>query len=56
MARETASGKKAILPIWHELDAAMLVRYSPMLADRVAARSERGIPAVVEEILRVLKR
>lgn len=56
VARETASGEKAILPIWHELDAAALRRYSPTLADRLAARSEEGIPALVDQILRVLKR
>lgn len=56
VARETASGEKAILPIWHELDRDTLMRYSPPLADRLAARSEEGIPALVERIVRVLKR
>jgi hypothetical protein len=56
VARETASGEKTILPIWHELDAATLMRYSPTLADRLAARSEKGVPALVDEILRVLKK
>ena len=56
VARETASGEKAILPIWHELDRDTLLRYSPPLADRVAGRSEEGVTAVVEKILRVLRR
>jgi TIR domain-containing protein len=56
VARETASGEKAILPIWHELDAETLRHYSYTLADRVAARSEEGVPALVDQILRVLKR
>lgn len=56
VARETASGDKAILPIWHEIDEAMLLRYSPTLAGRLAARSEDGIPALVDQILRVLER
>jgi hypothetical protein len=56
VARETASGEKAILPIWHELDRSTLLRYSPALADRVAGRSEEGIPSLVEKILRVLKK
>jgi hypothetical protein len=56
VARETTSGEKAILPIWHELDAATLSQHSPTLADRRAARSEEGIPSLVDQILRVLKR
>jgi TIR domain len=56
VARETASGEKAILPIWHELDRDTLLRYSPPLADRLAGRSEEGIASLVEKILRVLKK
>jgi hypothetical protein len=55
VARETASGEKAILPIWHQLDRDTLLRYSPPLADRLAGRSEDGVPALVEKILRVLR-
>jgi len=54
VARETASGEKAILPIWHELDRDTLLRYSPPLADRLAGRSEDGIAALVKMILEVL--
>lgn len=56
MAKETASGEKAILPIWHELNQETLMRYSPLLADRLAGRSEEGVPALVQKILRVLRR
>jgi len=56
VARETASGEKAILPIWHELDRETLLRYSPTLADRLAGRSEEGVSALVEKILRVLRK
>lgn len=56
VARETASGEKAILPIWHKLDRDMLLRYSPTLADRVAGRSEEGVSLLVEKILRVLRK
>jgi hypothetical protein len=54
VARETSSGEKAILPIWHELDHNTLLRYSPPLADRLAARTEEGIPNLVKSIRRVL--
>jgi hypothetical protein len=56
VARETVSGVKAILPIWHGLDRSRVIEYSPPLADRFAARSEEGVPAIVEKILRVLQR
>jgi hypothetical protein len=55
VARETASGEKAILPIWHELDRDTLLRYSPPLADRLAGRSEDGIASLVKMILEVLR-
>jgi TIR domain len=56
VARETISGEKAILPVWHDLDASTLARYSPPLADKLAARSGEGIAAIVDKILRVLKK
>lgn len=55
VARETALGEKRILPIWHELDRATLLRYSPPLADRMAGLSEDGVPALVKKILQVLE-
>ena len=56
VARETATGEKAILPIWHELDRDTLMQYSPALIDRLAGRSEDGIDALVNEILRVVSK
>ena len=56
VARETSSGEKAILPIWHDLDMVTLLNYSPPLADRLAGRSEEGIPALVEKIQRILRK
>ena len=55
VARETASGKKAILPIWHEIDRDTLLRYSPTLADKLAGNSKEGLPIIVDKILEVLK-
>jgi hypothetical protein len=56
VARETSTGEKAILPVWHHLDREILVGYSPTLADKIAVRSDEGIPTVVEKILDVLGR
>jgi hypothetical protein len=56
VARETASGEKAILPIWHQIDRDAVTRHSPLLAGRLAARSSDGIEAIVEKIMAVLKR
>lgn len=55
VARETASGKKAILPIWHEIDHDTLLRYSPTLADKLAGNSKEGLQVIVGKILEVLK-
>lgn len=56
VARETASGEKAILPIWHDVDQNAVAAYSPTLADRVAAFSTQGVDALVRQIVRVLGR
>lgn len=44
--------KKVILPVWHDVGEAEVKKYSPILADRLAAKSEDGILAVVQEIKR----
>lgn len=54
MAALEVGGRKVILPIWHQLGVEDVRRRSPMLADRVAVSSERGIEAAVDEILKVL--
>lgn len=55
MARETVSGAKAILPIWHDLSVEELLRHAPMLADRLACRSSEDMNSIVAKILDVLK-
>lgn len=54
-AREVADGKTIILPIWHEIDKATIIQRSPTLADRLAAKSIEGIPALLEKILKVIR-
>jgi hypothetical protein len=50
-AVEDAAGRKVILPIWYQIDKATLARYSPILADRLAADVAHGIPSVVRDII-----
>jgi TIR domain len=45
-------GRKVLLPIWHRITRADLLRYSPSLADRLAKRSDSDS---IEEIVRSLK-
>jgi hypothetical protein len=49
------SGAKVILPVWHEISADEIKKYSPMLANRLAASSDRGLDEVVTALLQVIK-
>jgi TIR domain/SIR2-like domain len=54
----TTQGKR-LIPIWLDVTAAEVSRYSPMLADRVALRVEHGLPTmptIVEEVYRLVVR
>lgn len=48
-------GRKVILPIWHEVSFKDVVKYSPALADRLAAKTEDGIDEAVTKILEAIK-
>ena len=54
LAAREVPGKKVILPVWHNITVDEIREYSPTLADRIAALSERGLEYVVEELLRVI--
>jgi hypothetical protein len=45
------AGERRILPIWHDLTAEDIQKYSPMLADLVAAKSSEGVEAVAEKVV-----
>lgn len=49
---ETA-GEKKILPIWHNIEAESIRRFSPLLAGKLAVKSNLGLDAVINEIGRV---
>jgi hypothetical protein len=48
-------GKKVILPVWHEVSKADILKYSPPLADKIAADTSRQtIREISKEIALVL--
>ena len=49
MSREVA-GAKVILPVWHNITAEQVRGYSPILAARLAARSDEGMNTVVAKL------
>lgn len=54
-ARE-GDGANHILPIWYEIEYAEVWEHTPLLADKMAARSDEGIPNIAERLLRMLAR
>jgi hypothetical protein len=54
VAREV-EGRNVILPVWHNIDAQDVRQYSPLVADRFAVLSSRGVDHVADELLRVIR-
>ena len=55
VTREVAGGRQLILPIWHGIDQADVMGYSPSLADKVARKSsDISIEALADEIASVV--
>ncbi len=46
--------RKVILPVWHRVDQAVVARYSPLLASKLAVGTDRGLGAVATEVLKVV--
>jgi len=55
VAREIA-GAKAILPVWHKITAEEIRAHSPLLADRLATTSDKGLNRVIADIMRAIER
>ena len=47
-------GRKIVLPIWHEVDKADIITYSPILADIIAVKSSLGIETVSQRIIEAI--
>lgn len=54
VAKEITSGK-VILPVWHNITKEEVASYSPILADRLAVQSDKGIAHVVAQILAAVR-
>lgn len=52
-SREISAGK-VILPVWHKVGRADVLRFSPILADKLSVSTDKGLAAVVHDILQVL--
>ena len=49
-AREIV-GDKVILPVWHKVTFQDVLRYSPVLADKLGVSTDQGLESVVKRIL-----
>ena len=54
VARETTSGERLLLPIWHNVDVRDVLKFSPPLADIRALNSTIGIDKVAAALLQVI--
>jgi hypothetical protein len=50
ISRETG-GLRIVLPVWHGVTREQVRRFSPILADRLAADSSQGVEVVVEKLV-----
>lgn len=48
------NNRKVILPIWHKITKKEVVKYSPILADKLAVESSNGLDNVIESIIDVI--
>jgi replicative DNA helicase len=54
VAREDGT-EKVILPIWHKVTRSDIVAYSPVLADKMAAPTSKGLDFVVDQIVNAIR-
>ena len=51
LVQKEVGGKKVIIPVWHNVDRDFVLRFSPTLADKLAAPTNRGIEDLAHRIL-----
>jgi hypothetical protein len=52
LATREVNGKKVILPVWHKVGFREVLEYSPVLAQRVAVSTDKGLEYVVQRMLK----
>jgi hypothetical protein len=55
LATREMNGKKVILPVWDKVGFRDVYDYSPVLADRVAVSTEKGLEYVVQRLRDIIK-
>jgi hypothetical protein len=55
LATREVEGKKVLLPVWHKVGFRDIYDYSPVLADRVAISTEKGLDYVVKRLWDIAK-
>ncbi len=55
LATLESSTRKVILPVWHGITRTFVANYSPLLADRLASNTSKGLSTVVQEIITSVK-
>lgn len=55
LSREISESNNIILPIWHNITHKEIVKFSPILADKVAIKSTKGIDWVTKELIKKIK-
>ena len=54
LATREVDGQKIILPVWHRVGFEDVRKYSPMLADRIAVKTDKGLRRVVDSLVKTL--
>lgn len=54
LVQKEIGGEKVILPVWHDVEYEDVRSFSPILADRVAAKTRDGISHVASQLVEVL--
>jgi hypothetical protein len=56
LTQKEISYGKTILPVWHNVDREHVLRFSPVLADKLAVSTDQGLNRVVDEVLKAIQK
>jgi hypothetical protein len=55
MEKEIKTGKKVILPLWHDIDESYIISNYPFLMEKFALRTYEGLKNICEKIFKVIQ-